>query len=226
MRKIYYLLPIIALAIFGCTPNKINEGEVEYAITYPYADISPFMEAILPETMTITFLGTKTKTRIARGEIFSTEIISDEANRSIEMRLDFGDKLFYTVLTADDIDEMISSQPAYNFKSLNEKDSVAGMFSHSYKVDFKGDTLPRSTAWFTEDLTPQNVYWYTSYSSITGFPLVYDAERYGVLMHVVATQLVKREVLESEFERDPSLKEISFKQYEEEVQELFDALMN
>jgi len=226
MKKIYYLLPILVLTIVGCTPSKISEGEVEYAITYPYADISPFMEAILPETMTITFLGTKTKMRIARGEIFSTEIISDEADRSIEMRLDFGDKLYYTVLTAGDIDKMISSQLGYKIKSLTIADSIAGMFAQSYSVDYSGDTLPRSNAWFTEDLAPQNAYWYTSYSSVTGFPLIYDAERYGVMMHIVVNKIDKREVEESEFDRDPSLKEVSFEQYESEVQELFDVLMN
>lgn len=226
MKKFYYLLPILLLALVGCQPNKINEGEVEYAITYPNADISPFMEAILPKTMTITFLGTKTKTRISRGEIFSTEIISDEADRTIEMRLDFGDKLYYTVLTADDIDKMISSQPAYKIKSLTTVDSIAGMFAQSYRIDYSGDTLPRANAWFTEDLAPQNAYWYTPYSSVAGFPLVYDAERYGVMMHVIASKIDKREVLESEFERDPALKEVTFEQYESEVQELFDVLMN
>ena len=226
MKKFYILLPILVFTILGCQPSKINQGEVEYSITYPYADISPFMEAILPETMTITFLGTKTKTRIARGEIFSTEIISDEANRSIEMRLDFGDKLIYTVLTASEIDKMISSQPAYKIKAIDAKDSIAGMFAQSYKIDYDGDTLPRSNVWFTEDLTPQNAYWYTSYSSIAGFPLVYDAERYGVIMHVVANKLDKREILSTEFDRDPSLKEVTFEQYEAEVQELFDVLMN
>jgi hypothetical protein len=55
---------------------------------------------------------------------------------------------------------------------------------------------------------------------------VFDIERYGIIMHLEATKFIRREVKEEEFNRDPALEEVSFDEYEAEVQELFDILMN
>lgn len=225
MKNLFLIIAPVLLVLMSCEPEKIQEGEVEYAITYPHSEVSGFMQAILPETMTITFKGTKMKTTIARGEIFTTEIISDEADRSVEMRLDFGDQLYYTVLNQDEVQEMISSQPRYQLKDLGKSDSISGMYAASYSVECATDTIPLSNAWFTEDLVFTNAYWFTPYAETKGFPLIYDAGRYGVMMHLEAAKLTKREVKETEFDRDPALIKVSFEEYEAEVQELFDILM-
>lgn len=225
MKKLLLITLPLVLIFSACGSNKVQEGEVEYEITYPNIEISGFMQAILPSNMTVSFKGTKMKTTISRGEIFTTEVITDEADNSVEMRLDFGDKLFYTILDENEIQEMIHSQPKYEIKSTTQSDSVSGMFATAYTVSSKSDTISRSDAWFTEDLAPQKAGWFTSYAEIAGFPVIYDVERYGVLMHLEAITLTKREIKENEFDRDPALEEISFEEYEAEVQELFDILM-
>lgn len=225
MKRIALIFLPTILILISCTPDKVQEGEVSYAITYPNSEISGFMQAILPETMTITFKGTKMLTTIARGEIFTTQIISDQKDQSVEMRLDFGDKLFYTVLDENDVKEMIASQPTYKIKSTGQQDSLVGLYASSYVIECKTDTIERADAWFTESLAPTEAYWFTSYAEVKGFPLIYDAERYGVMMHLEAATFNEREVKDSEFERDPSLVEVTFQEYEAEVQELFDILM-
>ncbi len=225
MKKLIFLIVPMLLLLNSCNPSKVDEGEIEYIVTYPNSKISGFMLAILPENMTITFKGSKMKTSFESGTFFTTEIISDEADKSIEMRLNFGDIQIFTVLDENEIQEMISSQPRYTITDLGNQDSISGMYSSSYSVTSKSDTTPHETAWFTEDLSLANPYWFTSYAAIKGLPLVYDAERYGVMMHLVATKLTKREVLPTEFDRDPVLKEVSFEEYEAEVQELFDTLI-
>ena len=225
-KRIYsVLLLVVGLTILSCGPNKVPEGQIEYEITYPHSDVSGFMEAILPKTMTLTFKGTKMLTTIERGNIFSTKIISDEKDKSIEMRLDFGDKLFYTILDESDIETLIASQPVYDLKSTEESDSVQGMWSTRYSVMCKTDSVEHDDAWFTDDLAPTDAYWFSSYGGIQGVPVIYDVERYGIIMHLEATNFTKREVKENEFDRDPALVEINFDEYEAEVQELFDILM-
>jgi hypothetical protein len=225
MKNLLFLFASLLLIFTSCKPDKVEEGEIEYAITYPNSEISGFMQAILPETMTITFKGTKMKTTIARGEIFTTEIISDESDHSVEMRLDFGASLLYGSLNEDEVQVLISSQPEYKLKSLGETDSLAGMFSTSYKVNGENDTITRSNAWFTEDLIMTDAYWFTPYAGTKGTPIIYDAERYGLMMHIEAIKITKREVLDTEFDRDSKLVEVTFEDYEKEVQALFDVLM-
>lgn len=225
MKKIFLFAFSILLILSSCQPGKVQQGEITYKVTYPNSEISGFMKAILPETMTITFSGTKMKSTISRGQIFSTDIISDEADQSLEMRLDFGDKLLYTVLNAGDVKNMMNSQPNYEITALNQSDSLFGMFAHSYSVSEANDTIIRENAWFTEDLAPLNAYWFTSYKSVKGMPLVFDIERYGVMMHLEVLEFSQREVLDAEFDRDGSLNEIPYNQFEVEVQELFNNLM-
>lgn len=223
--KQFVLLTFSAIfLLISCQSNKIQEGEIIYEITYPNAEISGFMKAILPETMTIIFSGTKMKSTIARGEIFSTEIVSDESERSIEMRLDFGDKLLYTTLDENEIELMIGSQPNYTITPLNQTDSIVGLSAKSYSIEAK-DTLTRNNYWFTEDLSTINAYWFTAYSQIQGMPLIFDIERYGVMMHLEAVEFKAKEVSEMEFERENELEQTTYKQFESEVQELFDILM-
>ena len=225
MKRILFLLVISSTLLFSCGDNKIPEGEIEYEITYPYSNVSGFMEAILPKSATLTFKGTKMMTHIVRGTIFETYVISDEADHSVEMRLDFGDKFYYTQLTKEDIEDLKTSQPDYKLTATSKEDSVQGMWAKEYTVE-SGDTINHTNSWFTEDLKPQEGYFYSSYRTIKGVPVIYDVERYGIIMHLEAVKFTKREVLESEFERDPALMKIDFKEYESEVQELFDILMN
>ncbi|MCG8575872.1 MAG: hypothetical protein MI810_13375 [Flavobacteriales bacterium] len=225
MKKHFFLLFSLCLLLFSCGDNKIPEGEIEYIISYPHSDVSGFMEHILPETMTLTFKGSKVKSQIARGKIFKTEVVSDEADNSIEMRLDFGDKIFYCVLNEEEVKKLKDSQPTYDVTETGKADSVQGMWSKEYTVN-SNDTIDHDNAWFTEDLAPQSAYFYSSYHDIKGLPLVFDIERYGIIMHLEATKFIRREVKEEEFNRDPALEEVSFDEYEAEVQELFDILMN
>ncbi len=225
MKNLLFFSVSFLLLFTACTPDKVQEGEVEYAITYPNSEISGFMQAILPETMTITFKGNEIKTTVARGKIFKTEVVSNEETRKVEMRLEFGDKLFFTQLNESEIEQMIASQPVYNTSSTEKSDSIVGLYASSYTVDCPDDTITHTNAWFTEDLAPANAYWFTSYAKLKGFPLIYDAERYGIMMHMEAVSFKQREVTETEFERDPDLSEVTFQECEDEIQELFDILM-
>src|SRR5688572_13243945 len=72
-------------------PSYIEQGEITYAITYPYnPDLSGTMKMILPKEATLIFKGSKMITIVKTGKIFRTDIFADEATKELEMRLDFG----------------------------------------------------------------------------------------------------------------------------------------
>lgn len=224
MKKLIPALLALPLLFASCGKSKIPEGEITYDITYPHMEVTGLMSAILPKEMTIIFKGTKMKTTISRGHIFETDVITDEEGEFIEMRLDFGDKKFYTELTKDEVKALKGSQPNYTISKTEEQDSVAGMWCTKYNVS-SADSLQPMDAWFTEDLAVQKGGWFSAYKDVVGMPVIYDVERYGLMMHVEANNFIQREVKENEFDRPSELSAIDFKQYEEEVQELFDILL-
>lgn len=224
MRVFLFVLLALPLILISCGGSKIPEGEITYEITYPNMEVTGLMSAILPKEMTIVFKGTKMKTTISRGHIFQTEVITDEVDESIEMRLDFGDKKYFCPLTADEVKKLNDSQPQYKIKNTNEQDSVAGLFCTRYEVE-SNTGVQLEDAWFTDDLTVEKGAWFSAYYSLTGMPVIYDVERYGLMMHVSATNFIEREVKDKEFERPEGLDQVDFKTYEDEVQELFDILL-
>lgn len=224
MKKLFPLIIIIPLLFTSCGKSKIPEGEITYDITYPNMEVTGLMSAILPKEMTIVFKGTKMKTTINRGHIFATDVVTDETNEYMEMRLDFGDKKYYCELTKEEVKELKDSQPNYTITKTEEQDSVAGTWCTKYGVT-SADSLQPMDAWFTDDFTVLKGGWFSAYATLTGMPIIYDVERYGLMMHVEANNFIEREVKEEEFERSSELSPVDFKTYEEQVQELFDILL-
>ena len=101
-----------------------------------------------------------------------------------------------------------------------------GCTAQYYTVDCKSDTLDAFESVFTTDFSTQNSGWFTSYKDIKGMPLIYLIDRYGVVMHVKATKITTREVLDNEFEVTDTFEAVSYKKYDHKVQELFDVMMN
>ena len=226
MKFILPLTLVLTLVFTACGPSKVQEGEIEYVVTYPHTELEGFVSAILPEKMVLIFKGSKVKSEIKRGRIFQTEIVSYEKDRSIEMRLDFGNDDYYATLTKEDIDKLIASQPKYKIEATGEADSVNGLFGKAYTVKNPVDSITHVNSWFCEDLAPEKAYWYSSYKEINGVPLVFDIERYGIIMHMEISKFTAREVKDEEFARNPDLKEVTFEEYEAKVQDLFDILLD
>jgi hypothetical protein len=215
------------VALFFCScDDRIKEGEITYRMSYPYEDTTGLVGHILPKEMTVIFKGTKTKTEIASGRILNLQIISDDSDQSIEMRLIFGDKHYYTVLTDADRATLLSKQPEYQIELTGVEDSVVGIMAKEYRVIEEGSSVDHNNAWFTERLRPDEMYFYSSYAGIKGVPLIYEIEQYDVIMRITAVNFTGREVLDEEFARGSDLVEVEFEKYYGDVQELFDVLMD
>ena len=113
----------------------------------------------------------------------------------------------------------------YTIKKTEEADSLTGVWAFKYNVT-STDSLQPGDAWFTEDLEITRGAWFSAYKDLAGMPIIYDVERYGLMMHVEANNFLQREVTDTEFDRDPELTPVDFETYEREVQELFDILLD
>jgi hypothetical protein len=216
---------ILLCSIPCCTPAKIDQGEITFEITYPYnPDLSNTMKMILPKEATLIFKGSKMLTIVKTGKIFKTEIYADEAAKDLEMRLDFGSDVFYTKLTSADQEKFKNSLPNYTITPTAEADSVNGMWGKKYTVKYDSDTIPEFESWFSEDITLQNISWFSNYAGIVGVPIIYDIDQYGIRMHFEITGFKKREVKDEEFTRDPGLEEIKYDAYDKKLKDLFDIL--
>ncbi|MBK7129400.1 MAG: hypothetical protein IPH66_08575 [Crocinitomicaceae bacterium] len=228
LKKIILHVSVIltlTLVITGCGKSYIQEGEITFDITYPYnTDLSIGMKAILPKEATLIFKGSKMLTIVKRGRMFRTDIYADEATKELEMRLDFGSDLFYTVLDQNDQNTFRKNLPNYTVTPTSTADSLKGLWAKKYTVKYDSDTVPEFESWFTEDLSLQNITWFSNYNNVVGVPLIYDIDQYGVRMHLEISGFKEREVKDSEFERSNELDQIDYDDYNAKLTDLFNTI--
>ena len=227
MKFSIFTLLFLSLSLFSCRDGKVDSGEIEYEISYPYNNLSKLMEMMLPKTMTIVFKDGKMITTIKKGNLFTTKIISNENTQELEMRLKMGSDIFNTNLKKEDVIILLNSQPKYNFSNPTEGDSIINCLSQYYEVNYvTNDSMVMFSSVFTTDFTIQNASWFSSYKEIKGMPLEYLIDRYGLIMKVKATKLIKRDVEDSEFDPEFTYKEVPYARYNRKMQDLFDVMVN
>ena len=227
MKLSIFLLIFLSLSLVGCNGGKVDSGEIEYEISYPYNNLSKLMEMMLPKTMTIVFKDDKMITTIKKGNLFTTKIISNENTRELEMRLKMGSDIFNTNLNEEDVVILLNSQPKYNFSAPSQSDSLLNYLCQHYEVDCTtNDSISVFSSVFTRDFTIQNATWFSSFNEIKGMPLEYVIDRYGLVMKVKATRFIKRDVKDSEFDPEFKYKEVPYVRYNKKMQDLFDIMVN
>ncbi len=227
MKKIIFAINVvILLSVFtSCKDNKIEQGEIEYEITYPYnTNVTGVMEMMLPKEMNVKFKGTKMIVTIQRGSMFTTQIVSDEATQKLEMRLDFGSDVINTFLDADDVEVFLNTQPKYHISKPQNADSLLGLSTLKYTIDCNNDTLPPFDSYFTSDLAPQDATWFTTYRGAKGVPLVYLIDRFGIIMKVEATKFTPKEITEKDFEPTENYTTVPFSKYDKKLNDLFEIM--
>lgn len=226
MKVSIALIILISISFFSCSDNKIQSGEITYEITYPYNELSNLMEIMLPKTMTIVFKGDKMKTTIEKGNFFTTNIISNETTRELEMRFKMGTDIFNSHLTEEDITHFINSQPKYNISAPKVGDSLVNCACLHYEADCPSDSIDVFASVFTSDFSIQNGSWFSAYHEIGGMPLESLIDRYDLFMKVKATNFTAREVDDSEFDPIFDYQEVPYQTYDEKVQDLFDVMLD
>jgi len=222
MRLSFFLFLFFILSLSSCSDGKINSGEIEYEISYPYNDLSKIMEMMLPKTMTVVFKDDRMLTTIKKGNWFTTKVISNENTKELEMRLNINNDFYNTKLKKEDIAFLLKSQPNYNFSNPHKGANIINCSSNYYDINNPLDSIDTFSSAFTTDFSIKNASWFSSYNEIEGMPLEYLVDRFGLVMKIKAIKLTIRDVKDSEFEPKFEYKELPYQQYNKKVKDLLE----
>ncbi len=222
-QLIFIFSLLFTFLITNCKKDeKIDEGSIEYKITYPCLEKSNnSLMFLLPKKMIMTFKNNCFKNKF----IFSNpnsnlEAISNCNNKEITLAFRYGKSFKFTKLDSNTINILLDDVPNYsNLK--NRVDSVFFLnmlsFNHELKSS-ENDSIFNITS--TSEIDIKDVNWCSPFNEIKEVMLEYSLIQYGIEMKFKAEKINLIEVDDEFLSLNPNYKYLPIKQYLNEVKSI------
>lgn len=221
-----FFTAILFFLVISCnkliSDGRINEGEIEFDVTYPKMSSDNFMIDVLPDKMVITFQEDRYITEITAGMgMFKTNYLSDADNMELTQLVKLLNKKHKLTLNQDGVKEMLEKSPRYAIEFTNETKEIAGY--HCKKANITTSKNESFSVFYTEDINIKTPNWATPYHEIDGVLLEYQMEKYDLCMRFTATSVTAVEVEDEVFENFQDYEEISEQEMDEKLSEIFNS---
>lgn len=229
ITKTFLVLFFIAFSFFLVTScdklisdGRVNEGEIEFDVSYPKMSSDNFMIDVLPDKMVLTFQEDRYITEITAGMgMFRTNFMSDADNMELTQLVKLLNKKHKLTLNQDGVKEMLEKNPKYKVEFTNETKEIAGYHCKKANITTSGDET--FSVFYTEDINIKTPNWATPYHEINGVLLEYQMEKYDLCMRFTATNVTTIEVEDELFESFNDYEEISEQEMDEKLSEIFES---
>ena len=233
--KLSNLLNAIALSTFlffagACEnisfQNGIDEGKIEYEISYPEISPDNFMLELLPKRMETTFLDNNYRSDIIAGMgIFKTSIIFNHENDKIVHSIKMLKTKYASELTDEDF---ASFNPTFNSIEVNltdETKEIAGYLCNSANVVVQGDSVWNFKVYYTNDIKIEEPNLHTPFRQIKGVLMEYQLLSNNILMNFSATKVIDEKVDKSAIELEEGYEMVEPAKLKAEIKKLFANIM-
>ena len=214
------LIAVFTLVITNCSKHKkIDEGTIEYAITYPCLEKSNnSLMFFLPKKMIMTFKDNCFKNKF----IFSNpnsklEAISDCNKKEITLAFGYGKNMKFTKLDSTNIEVLLNDLPKYS-RLNNETDSIVFLDNKSlsfHTISSKSDSVFNTVT--TKEIAIKNINWCTPFYEIDDVMLEYNLIQYGIEMKFKAEKISSYKINEDFLKIDDGYEFLGIKKYLKEV---------
>jgi len=173
---------------------------------------------MLPDEMVMTFKGNKWRSDLRTGAgIVEMSVIADGENKKLHNMVKLFSDRYVLSLNHQGALMMTDVLPPFQIKELEVKDTLAGAVCKHVLIDFgaaKGESYEFA---YTDEIDIQNPNWCTPYHEIQGVLLDYRIENYGMIMHLVARQIIPSPVEDAIFEVDEKYEPLTRQEFDDLV---------
>lgn len=213
MHNIYTPFLAVALLLNGCSgsllDDRMDEGVIEYALTFPDYDQDGLMAGMLPESTTLSFAGGKQLAELSAGMgIFRTHMVVDNEGRSMDYHMSMMSKKIMAHLVPRDLDVITDGMPKPHLVFTGDVDTIAGFACKRAVAIFDRIDLPEVDIWYTEDIALDDANWFGPFSEVPGVMLSYEMVQYGLRMRLDAVSIAPGKVDPSKFEGKPEYERV------------------
>ncbi len=197
----------------GCNSSLLNgrmdEGVIEYALTFPDHDPNGLMAGMLPESTTLTFAEGKQLAELSAGMgIFRTHMVVDNKGRAMDYHMSMMSKKIMAHLVSKDLDVINTGIPKPYLLFTNDVDTIAGFACKRAVAIFDRMDLPEVDIWYTEDISLDNANWFGPFSEVPGVMLSYEMVQYGLRMRLDAVKVTPGKVDPAKFNEKPEYERV------------------
>lgn len=214
MRMLDTLLAFFLLLLWsGCSGDlldrRMDEGVIEYALTFPDHDPDGLMAGMLPESTTLTFADGKQLAELSAGMgIFRTHMVVDNEGRAMDYHMSMMSKKIMAHLIPRDLDVINNGIPKPYILFTNDADTIAGFPCKRAVAIFDRIDLPEVDIWYTEGIALENANWFSPFSDVPGVMLSYEMVQYGLRMRLDAVKVTPGKVDPEKFKEKPEYERV------------------
>lgn len=203
--KYILALPVVVGLFNGCgtslLSNKVGEGVIEYALSFPDYDPNGIMAGMLPERTTVSFMEDRQVAELSAGMgMFRTVMMADNANKAMDYHLSLMSKKIVARMIPSDLGMFQAESGTPTILYTNDIDTVAGYPCKRAVAIFDGIEQPEVELWYTDRIDLKNPNWFGPFSEIPGVLLRYELMQNGVRMRLDAISVVPGKVDPAKFE--------------------------
>ncbi len=189
----------------GCNSNmltpRVDEGVIEYALTFPEYDPNGLMAGMLPERTTVTFCDDRQVAELSAGMgVFRTIMVADNNAQAMDYHLSLMSKKLVSHILPADLGLFNAGQEKPVILHTQEVDTIAGYPCKKAVAVFSGIEQGEVEVWYTDRIDLKNPNWFGPFAEIPGVLLRYDLLQYGMRMRLEAITVTPSEVDRAKFQ--------------------------
>lgn len=205
---------VLLFTFSGCkhfTTKEINQGTIEYDITYPNPSEVTMSMDLMPKSVTYRFNENNTCSEITAGMgALKTMVLTNYEKKNIIQTLNLLGKKYKVEFDKTDIDSISKAEPALTFEHTKETKKIAGYDCFKVKCSTKdaNGVLINYDVYYTESIKAPHVNWFGIYKEINGMLMEYRVKRYGITMLFTAKSVSPDGAEDSAFKLEGEYKDI------------------
>ena len=204
MRIHFPLAAVALLSLGGCSHDllvrTVDEGVIEYALSFPDYDPNGLMAGMLPERTTVTFTKDRQVAELSAGMgVFRTAMITDSRQRAMDYHLAILSKKLVAHLNEREVHQLDDGARVLTILHTAERDTIAGYPCRKAIALFADIGRPEIDLWYTDRIGVEDPNWYGPFAEIPGMLLRYEVEQYGMRMRLDAVNVKPGPVDASKF---------------------------
>lgn len=201
--------------------NKISEGVIEYAVSFPYLSQDDLMAPMMPKTAIMRFKEDKFATEVeSMGGVFKNKLIANRSRNQVDHQMKIFKKRVRSEMGPMELKQMLNEMPHMTIIKTDQTDSIAGFNCQKALGVFDDPSRPEVTIYYTRDIELEDPNWCTPYKGLDGVLMHYEIEQFGMRMRLEAKSVNRAEIESSTFKPDSTYSKVSPEALEIEMEQL------